>query len=137
MDITNGTLQVDDAIQGHSSQFEEIHFLTIELCDMMLRVGQAAEGKFLAHPKSLEGICRVGPDCKNLYAPRLKLFVLVAQTRQLRAAVRSHKAAQKSKQDDLLTAEACKADAISVNIFEFKIRRKRAGENKRVHCSSK
>lgn len=93
MDITNGTLQVDDAIQGHSPQFEEVHFLTIELCDMMLRVGQAAEGKFLTRPISLEGICRVGTNCKNLHAPRLELFVLVAQTRQLRAAVRSHKAA--------------------------------------------
>ncbi len=93
MDITNGTLQVDDAIQRHSPQFEEIHFLTIELCDMMLRVGQAAEGKFFARPISLKGICRVGPDCENLYATRLKLFVLIAQTRQLRAAVRSHKAA--------------------------------------------
>jgi len=93
MDITNGTLQVDDAIQWHSPQFEEIHFLTIELCNMMLRVGQTAEGKFLTRPISLEGICRVGTNCKNLHAPRLELFVLVAQTRQLRAAVRSHKAA--------------------------------------------
>lgn len=93
MDITNGTLQVDDAIQWHSPQFEEIHFLTIELCNIVLRVGQTAEGKFLARPISLEGICRAGPDCENLHAARLELFVLVAQTRQLRAAVRSHKAA--------------------------------------------
>lgn len=93
MNITNGTLQIDDAIQRHSPQFEEVHFLTIELCDKMLRIRQTAEGKFLARPISLEGIRRVGPDCENLYAARLELFVLVAQTRQLRAAVRSHKAA--------------------------------------------
>ena len=97
-DITFG---IDDAIQRHSSQLEEIHFLPVYPCYGMARVRQADKRNLLIHPILLEhGQC-IRTDSQNFHAAVFELFVSIPQARQLRAAVRSHKAAQKCQYNRL------------------------------------
>ena len=55
---------------------------------------------------------------------------MVSHARQLCAAVGSEESTQKGKDNGTFSAKARKADAISVHVFEFKIRGEFAGGNK-------
>ncbi len=94
-------LGVDHAIQRHTSHLEEIHFLAVHSRHRVIRIGQANKWNFMIGPILLEGCRRIRTDSQNFYAATLELLVIIPQTRQLRATVRSHEAAQKGKQDRL------------------------------------
>jgi hypothetical protein len=63
----------------------------------MVGVWQSNKRNALFHPILLKRYGYVGPYSQNFDTSTCKLFVLISQARQLRAAVRSHKAAQESK----------------------------------------
>ena len=85
---------IDDAIQRHPSQLEQVDFLPICAGNGMLRVGQADEGNPLILPVLTENRCGIGSHSQDFCAAARELFVLIAQARQLRAAVGSHESAQ-------------------------------------------
>lgn len=93
--------RVDDTIQRHPSQLEKIDLLPVDPCHGMVRVRQAEKWDPLLGPIVLEGFRQIGTDCQDLRPATLELVRFVPQARQLRAAVRSPKAAQKGKHDYL------------------------------------
>ena len=109
---------IDDGYKRHAAQLEEVDLLFIPGRDLVTRVGEADKGQGLDLPVGPEGCGRIGTDGKDVGAPLRELGVLVTQTRQLRAAVRSHKAAQERKQDRLATV-IDKPHACAVRIGQF------------------
>ena len=97
----NITVGIDDTVQRHASQLEEVHFLPVGSRHGMVRVGQAGKWDFLLGPVLPEGFGRIGTHSQNLDTAPLELFIVIPPARQLRAAVRSHEAAQEGKHNQL------------------------------------
>jgi len=94
---------IDDTVQRHASQLEEIHFLTIHSRYGMARVRQTNKGDLLIGPILPKDVQRIRSDSQNFHAAALEFFIFIPKTRQLRAAVGSGKAAQERQQDRLAT----------------------------------
>lgn len=90
---------VNDTVQRHASQLEEVHFLPVHSCHRMVRVRQADKWDILIGPILLEGFRRIGTHSQNFDPATLELLISIPQARQLCAAVRSHETAQKGKHD--------------------------------------
>lgn len=88
---TNHALAIDDRHEWHAPQLEEIHLLLVAPRDPVVGVGKANKGDLLSAPVHSESPWPVGTDCQNLGAAALELQIVVPQTRQLRAAIRSEK----------------------------------------------
>jgi hypothetical protein len=101
MSKTDVTLGIDNTVQWHPSQLEQVDFLPVESGNGMVRVGQANKRNFLILPVLPEHICRIGPHRQDLRPAAGELFVSIAQARQLRATVRSHEPAQEGKHNRL------------------------------------
>jgi len=122
MSITDMTFGVHDAVQWHSSKFKKIDFLFIEARDFMFGIGQANKRNVFILPKALKLLDVIRPDRQNDCTAFNELLIFITQARQLRAAVRSHKAAQKIK-DDGSAVKLRQANAPALYIIQFKIRR--------------
>jgi len=92
---TDKTLFIHDAAQRHPSPLEKIHLLPVHARRYMVIVGQTDEGDAFILPIALKRLRVVRTHRKNLGAATRELTVPVSQARQRRAAVRSHKSAQK------------------------------------------
>jgi hypothetical protein len=88
---------IDDTVQGHPPQLEEVHFLAIGSGHAMIGVRKADERKVFIFPILLENRYGVGAHSKDFRAAIRELSVAIPQARQLRAAIGSHKAAQEGK----------------------------------------
>lgn len=55
MSEADAAIFVNNTVQGHASQFEEVDFLTVHPCHTMFRVGQTDEGDALVYPILLKG----------------------------------------------------------------------------------
>lgn len=95
------TIGIDDTIQRHAPQLKEIHFLPVGSRHRMVRVRQADERDSFPRPVLLKARKRIGTHSQNFGAAMLELFISIPEARQLRTAIRSHKAAQKRKHDRL------------------------------------
>ena len=67
----------------------------------MIGVWQPNERNMLIAPVLFKGRRRIGSNGKDLHSAIYKLIILISQARQLRAAIRSHKAAQECKYNRL------------------------------------
>ena len=121
MSITDMTFGVHDAVQWHSSKFKKIDFLFIKVRDFMFGIGQANKRNVFILPKALKLLEVIRPDRQNDCTAFNELLIFITQARQLRAAVRSHKAAQKIK-DDGSAVKLRQANALALYIIQFKIR---------------
>lgn len=121
MSIADISFGIDHAAQRHASQLKKVDFLPVQQGDDMVSIWQSNERDSFIAPVLLEGRKRIGAHSKDLHTATGKLIVLIAQARQLRAAVRSHKTAQECQQNGLAT-KIRKANRISLDIFQFKIR---------------
>lgn len=92
--VTHLPFFIDQHQRGHAPQFQKIHFLPEQIRDGMLGIGQADKGQFVFPPVSLVGKQAVGPDAENFRRTGGKVRVIVAQVREMFAAVRSHESAQ-------------------------------------------
>lgn len=101
MNETDITFRINNTVQGHTPQFEEIHFLPIFSRYGVVRVGQPDKGDLLISPVFFKGRGSIGPNCQDLSAALCELLISVPHTRQLRATVGSHKAAQEGEHDRL------------------------------------
>lgn len=101
MDEAHISFFIHNTIQRHSTQFEEVDFLTIHLRDRMIGVGQADKWDALILPIAFEFRFSGWTHGENLRAARGKLRISIAQARQRRAAIRSHKTAQEVQHDRL------------------------------------
>ncbi len=94
---------IDNAIQRHSSQLEELHLLPVGSCHRMVWIGQSDKRDLLIDPILLKDRQWIGADSQDFHVAAFELFITIPHTRQLRAAVGSHKAAQKCQHDGLAT----------------------------------
>ena len=86
----------------------------------MFGVRKSNKWNSLILPILFEDHCRIGSHGQDHYAATDKLFIFIAQARQLRAAVRSHKAAQE-RQNHRLPVKVREPNAITLDIFQVKI----------------
>ena len=105
MNIADSPVCIDHTIQGHAPQLKKIHFLTIQPCNFMARIGQANIGDILIYPIFFIGIQVVRANCNDLYSSGREIGVTIAHTRQLRAAVWSHESAQECEHDGFIAAK--------------------------------
>ena len=121
MSVTDVTFGIDDTIQWHASQLEKINLLPVLSGNEMIGVGQPDKGDPFLGPVLLEGGQRIRSNGQDLSAAVPKFFIVVSQTRQLRAAVRSHEATQKG-QHDRPPAVIRQAPTLALHIVQFEIR---------------
>ena len=88
---------IDDTVQRHTSQLEEIHFLSVGSGNRMVGVWQADEWDLFILPILLKNLILVGSYRQDRDAATGEPFVFLTQARQLRAAIGSHEAAQEGK----------------------------------------
>jgi hypothetical protein len=77
----------------HASQFEQVDFLPISICNDMLRVRQANVRDFLNLPVTLERFGAIRANGDDFRVTRGKGGILVAQGGKMGATIGSHKAA--------------------------------------------
>ena len=117
-DITFG---IDHAVQRHAAQLKEIHFLPVHSRNRMFGVGQSNERNLFNLPISLKCRKYVRAHRQDHRVTALELLMLITQTRQLRAAVRSHKAAQECEHHGS-SLKIGQTSAVAIYIFQFEIR---------------
>ena len=112
---------VDHRDERHAAHLEDVDFLFVSLCNGVTRIGKTNERKLLRIPISAERQCRVWPNGYHISPAAREFLVLIAQARQLRAAIRSEEATQKG-QDDRLPSIICKSDQVAVWIGQLEFR---------------
>lgn len=127
MGKTDVSILIDHAIQGHASQFEEVDLLAVQPRHAVIRVGQADERNTFVRPILFERGRGIGSHRQDLRITTDKALIIFTQARQLRAAVRSHEAAQEGEHNRLAPAKIGQADKVSIHIGQFKVRRGFAG----------
>lgn len=115
-------LFIDDTVQRHAAQFEQVHLLSVHARHPVIRVGQTNERNLFVLPIAFEGLGIVRSHREDLGVAPHKALMILLQARQLRAAVRSHKAAQEGKHNRLAAAEIRKADEPPLHVGQFKVR---------------
>jgi len=93
VNVADASVSIDDAIERHAPEFEDVDFLTIQSRHFMVGVCQPNEGDIFLVPVFFEGLKIIGTYSDDLRTACLKLGIMIAHTRQLRATVRSHEAA--------------------------------------------
>ena len=88
---------IDDTVQRHPPQLKEIDFLAICSRHGVVGIRQADERNFFLIPILLEDRECVRANRQDLRTVACETSIPITQARQLRAAIRSHKAAQKRK----------------------------------------
>lgn len=131
-------VRVDDAIQRHTPQFEQVDLLPVHPRHGMIRVGQADEWDPFVPPVLFKCRRRIGTHSKDFRIAPHKALIVVPQARQLRAAIWSHKPAQERQHNRLAPAKIRQAHTIAVHIHQFKVwSRFSRGDQVRFHFSVK
>ena len=87
----------------------------------MFRIRQTNERDLFISPVLLKGCRRVGSHCKDLRTASGEFIIIITQARQLRAAMRSHKAAQEYQQNGPAVIIG-QTDAVALHILQLKVR---------------
>ncbi len=91
--------------RGDAAKFEQVPFLPVQVGDAMFGVGQAGVGEIVFFPIAAVAVGAVGAYGQDFRVTRGKGRVVVAQAREVGAAVWSQKAAQKDQDDIFLTTK--------------------------------
>src|SRR5271157_3689971 len=113
MSITDHAVRIHHADERHASPLEEIDLLPITQRHLVIRIGQADKWKLVLIPILTKCVLAIRSNGDNLRAAICELCILIAQARQLRAAIWSHEAAQE-RQHDRLAAIIRKMDKLSL-----------------------
>lgn len=120
MSIADEAICIHHAAQWHASQLEEIDLLPVLQSNPVIGVRQADKRDALIAPVLLKGGRGIGSHSQDRHTAADEFLVLIPQARQLRAAVRSLKAAQECQQDRPAT-ELRQANAFAVHILQLKV----------------
>jgi hypothetical protein len=97
MRIPNDTVTIENRYQRHPSEFEQVDLLAVHEGNPMFRVWQSHKRKSFDPPVQTESCRSIRTDHNDLRIPFHELLIVVPQARQLRAAVRSKKSAEKGQ----------------------------------------
>ena len=111
---------VYDAVQGHTSQLEEIDFLPVRSRNRMVRIRKPDKRDPFIFPVLLKDRQSVLPDRQDFRPTAGELLILITPARQLRAAIRSHKTTQK-RENDRLPTKIRQANPVALEIMQFEI----------------
>lgn len=120
---------IDQEQSRDAPELEEIPFLAIKVGDGMLRVGQAGVRELIFAPVALVSGRAVGANGEDFRVTRGEGRIIIAQAREMGAAVRSQKAAQEDQNQVFSTFKSGEPDRRTGKILEFKI----GGTGKRHH----
>ena len=95
MCILNSTVAIENGHQRHPPELEQVDLLAVEQSDPMPWIWQSNEWNPLGPPIQTKSCRSIRTDRNNLHVSLHKLLIVVAQARQLRAAVRSKESAEK------------------------------------------
>ena len=87
MSIANEPILIDDGHKRHAPQLKDIDLLFITFCDNMRRVRKTNKWDLLLIPIRSKSVQSIGANGENLCAAARKFCVIIAQARQLRAAI--------------------------------------------------
>lgn len=88
------SIGIHNTIERHTTELEQIHFLSVQQGNLMFNVRQANEGNRFITPILLKGRGRIRANSQNLDTAAFELTISITQARQLRATIWSHKATQ-------------------------------------------
>ena len=100
----------------HAPEFEKVPFLAIQIGYFVDWIGQPDKGQSFAGPVTTEGFGPIRPYANNDRVTRGEGRQIVAQAREMSAAVGSHEPAQKNQQDIFLTQKIRQAHALALHI---------------------
>ncbi len=102
---TDASLFVHNEQRGHSSEFEQLYLLLVQIGDLVITVRQADKRHFVCRPKQFERRRAIGTHGENFRIAFYKFLIVLTQLRQMLAAVWSSKPAQKRQHDIFLAAK--------------------------------
>ncbi len=112
---------IDHQQSRDASELEQIPFLAVEIGDCVAGVRQTDEGQAVFVPIVAISVGAIGANRQDFRVTRGEGRVIIAQAREMGAAVRSHKAAQEGQDEIFLAFEIRKAIGLAVEIREFEI----------------
>jgi hypothetical protein len=119
--VADKTLFVDHHQRRDAPEFEQVDFLSIKIGNGMFWVGQADKGQSFVRPVAGKRLGAIGANRQNDRVTRGKSREIVAQAREMGAAIRSKEPAQEDQDNVFLTFELRKPDGIAITIGEFEI----------------
>ena len=105
MDKADDALFVDQDLNGHPAQFQQVYFLFVLAGDLVFRGCQADEGNLLGCPVVLKGLLGVRPDGDHFRLVFDKIWIVMVQLRHMPAAERSGKPPVEDQVDVFLAFE--------------------------------
>lgn len=103
--VTDVSGLIDHQQSRDASELEQIPFLAVEIGDCVAGVGQTDEGQAVFVPIVAIGVGAIGANRQDFRVTRGEGLVIVAQAREMGAAMRSHKAAQEGQDKVFLSLE--------------------------------
>lgn len=101
MGILDQALGIDHCHEWHATQLEQVDLLPVQAGDFVLGIRDPDERNALGTPVPAKFAGAVRADGDHFCCPAGELRIVVSQARQLRAAIRSGKAAQKGQHNDM------------------------------------
>ena len=99
--VADAAIFIDQQKRRHTPEFKEIPLLSITVCHAVLGIRQTDKRDAFALPITQESFGAIRPNRQDDCVTRSEVRVLIAQTREMSATIRSHKTAQKGKHDRL------------------------------------
>lgn len=121
MPVTYKTININHHQGRQSSQFEQFYLLAVGIGHLMVRVGQPDKRVLLVTPGTNYLGVIFGANNHNLRIVINELLIIVAQLRQVRAAVRSGQATIEHQHHVLLSSKPRQRNGLSLNIYGRKI----------------
>lgn len=119
---TNVPFFIHNHQRGHSSEFQQTHFLFVLFCDMMLRVCESDKWHLVRRPKQFECRRAIRTNRQNFRIAFYKFLIVLTQLRQMLAAVWSSESAQKRQHDIFFGAKIRQANFVAIRIGQCKVR---------------
>jgi hypothetical protein len=119
--VTHLALFIHQHQGWHTAQFEQVDFLFVNIGDGMFGVRQANKWQVFILPVALESSGVIRPYGDDFRLTGGESRIVIAQAREMGAAVGSHKAAQEDQDNVFLVPELEQADRVALDIGQFKI----------------
>lgn len=122
--------------RGHASETEEPDLLTVAIRDAVPGIGEPGEGEGVLLPIVAERRGGIGRNREDRCAARLEVVVVVAQLREVPAAVGSAQATEEDEDDWLPPAEVAEPHGCAVRVGQGEVGRRLRIASVHRHCRS-
>jgi len=114
--VADPALFVNHQQGRHAPELEKVPLLAIQIGYFVDWIWQSDKGQSFTGPVTAEGLGPIRTDANNDRVTRGEGRQIVAQAREMSAAVGSHEPAQKNQQDIFLTQKIRQAHALALHI---------------------